>query len=832
MLKAELKYLKNNRFMMLVVAVLCLVPAIYAVPFLGSLWDTYGKIDQLPVVVVNQDQPVTFQGKQVDVGDQLVDELKKSDDLDFKFKNKQQAQQALKKGDAYMVLKIPKDFSKNATSLMTDHPQQMALDFETSAGHSFIASKLSESATERLRGRVAQTVTQAYTKTMFKELKKGGKQLAKAADGNQKLANGANEAAKGSARLTDGLQNLANGTLAFNSGATQLNVGLQQYVAGVNQAQAGNQQLGQGLQAMQNQLPQLTNGVDQLSRGQQSLTSGLNQARDGQEKLNDGIQAYTGAVNQLAKGSQTLSTKLNQAQAKMDANRLSDQDLQEIEADLGRLSQTVKQSSGTTTQAKVQNVLKQIEATTQAAQTMENILAGQQAKTATAIDTVAKAQDLTPAQTQAIKQAVQQSQASDREAMQAQLGILQTNTKTLQTQISPMLEQLSDKQADLERLQKIAAHLPGKFQQVRGQAQALSEVPGAVNQLNSGLQQLNHQSAQLQAGSQELVAGQKQLASGSQRLNTGVHTLAAQVPTMQQGVGSLVAGNGQLQSGLNTLASKGNELTNGSAQLTQGANQLSQGANQLQSGSQQLQPALGKIRKGNQTLSDRLDKGVKKIDDIPANKKVYRQFAKPVKTNQTDEDHVPNNGTGMAPYMFSVGLFVGMLAINMMVNLVDPRTDIKARWRWIGSKVVILFVIATLMAIVMFYLSKWILGMTFDDDMATLGLLILIAWMDAAIVTALNFWFGRAGSFVTIVLLVAQLSLSAGTYPIQLSPAIYQKLHAFVPMTYTVDGLRQTMMIGGTPTHDIYVMLGITVVALVAMWLYYAMYHRRNFQSV
>ncbi|MBX4173454.1 YhgE/Pip domain-containing protein [Weissella viridescens] len=868
MLKAEWQYLKKHRFMMLVVSVLCFLPALYAVPFLGSLWNTYGNVDELPVAVVNHDQPVKYHKQTVDVGNQLVHELKQSKDLDFNFTNSKQAQRGLKDGKYYMVMTIPENFSKDATTLLDKHPRKMQLDYATSSGHSFIGGKLSESAANKMQQRVSESVTEAYTKAMFSEIKEAGDGLGKAADGSQKLADGSGKIKNGQQQLADGLSTLAQSSLTFGAGAQKLDVGLKQYVDGVGQAGQGNQAVGQGLQQMQGQLPAFNQGVSALSagqsqlsdglgaslNGQRQLTDGLSQAQAGQTKLHNGVQDYTDAVSQVTAGSEQVTKGLVALQDATQKGQLDPKKINQVKSDLTDLERIINEAKAKQGAAPdARTVTQKIDSSLTALAEMQKISAGRDAHVNAAIDQTAKEQKLTPEQTQALKQSVQASQASDQAQMDAQVAVLQKNTTDLQEAIAPMVKSLAENQDTLTRIAQHAQGLPAEMPAIEQQVTQLQALPSAVNkltdgskQVTGGLQQLSQKSGELNqgssqllsaqnsllAGSQQLTDGNAKTLSGSQQLNAGVNQMANQMAPLQNGVAQLVAGNGKVQTGLSTLQNKGGELTQGSSQLANGSTQLQDGSQRLNQGAQQMGPALNQVQQGNQKLSDQLDQATKRVNDLPANKRTYAQMAQPAKTKHQERDQVPNNGTGMAPYMFSVGLFVGMLGINLMIDLVQPRTTIYALWRWVGSKLVILLGIATMMAIVLFFLSKWLLGMTYVDGPATLGLLILIAWMDALLVTAINLWFGRAGSFVSVVLLVAQLSLSAGTYPIQLSPEIYQKLHAWVPMTYTVNGLRQTMMIGQAPTQAVYVMLGIMLVSLVAMILFYIRQHRHGFNLI
>ncbi len=139
------------------------VPALYNISFLTSMWDPYGRLDQLPVAVVNQDQSASFQDKTLTIGDDMVDNMKESKSLDFHFVSEKNAEKGLEEGDYYMVITLPEDLSEKATSLLTNQPEPITISYQTSKGHSFVASKMGESAMEKLKTSVSETITKTYT---------------------------------------------------------------------------------------------------------------------------------------------------------------------------------------------------------------------------------------------------------------------------------------------------------------------------------------------------------------------------------------------------------------------------------------------------------------------------------------------------------------------------------------------------------------------------------------------------------------------------------------------------------------------------------------------
>ncbi len=93
----KVKNFSKPMTMITILGIAC-VPALYNISFLTSMWDPYGRLDQLPVAVVNQDQSASFQDKTLTIGDDMVDNMKESKSLDFHFVSETDAEKVWKKG--------------------------------------------------------------------------------------------------------------------------------------------------------------------------------------------------------------------------------------------------------------------------------------------------------------------------------------------------------------------------------------------------------------------------------------------------------------------------------------------------------------------------------------------------------------------------------------------------------------------------------------------------------------------------------------------------------------------------------------------------------------
>ena len=286
--------LKKPTFIIVMIGI-SLIPALYNIIFLSSMWDPYGQLSDLPVAVVNNDKEASYNGNTMAIGKYMVSNLKENKTLDFHFVDEDEGKKGLEDGNYYMVVTLPSDLSEKAASILTNHPEQMQIDYQTSSGHSFIASKMSDSAMTQLKQNVSTNVTETYTKALFDkmvELKDG---MSQAASGSEKLTDGANQLVTGSQTLTTNLHSLADSSLTFSNGTEQFTKGLSAYVSGVEQLHLGLGTFNSGLVTYTGAVSKLDSGLGQLSSKSPELVRGINQ-------LYTGVESYTGGVSQLNAG--------------------------------------------------------------------------------------------------------------------------------------------------------------------------------------------------------------------------------------------------------------------------------------------------------------------------------------------------------------------------------------------------------------------------------------------------------------------------------------------------------------------------------------------------
>lgn len=302
MIIEEFKNLKRHKILIATILGIMSLPFLYSLFFLKSVWDPYGSTSYLPVAVVNKDQATYYQGKKFQVGHDLVSKLKDNDDLEWHFVSEKEANDGLSHKKYYMVITIPKNFSKNATTVLNRHPHKMNLTYKTNDSLNYIGKVISETGVKQVNSEIRESVSTAYADTMFKVVKKVGKGFSEAASGSKQLADG-------SKVLNDGLNTYTAGVGQVNNGVIQLAAGVVPLSDGVQKLTAGSTALATGLKTYTAGVSQVNNGVQTLNSSTGTLATGVNALATGSNTLKDGIGQYTAGVSQVNAGVGELQAK-------------------------------------------------------------------------------------------------------------------------------------------------------------------------------------------------------------------------------------------------------------------------------------------------------------------------------------------------------------------------------------------------------------------------------------------------------------------------------------------------------------------------------------------
>ena len=845
---------KKPTFIIVMIGI-SLIPALYNIIFLSSMWDPYGQVSDLPVAVVNNDKEASYNGNTMAIGKDMVSNLKENKSLDFHFVDEEEGKKGLEDGDYYMVVTLPSDLSEKAASILTNHPEQMQIDYQTSSGHSFIASKMSDSAMTQLKQNVSTNVTETYTKALFDkmvELKDG---MSQAASGSEKLTDGANQLVTGSQTLTTNLHSLADSSLTFSNGTEQFTKGLSSYVSGVEQLHLGLgnfnsglvtytgavSKLDSGLGQLASKSPELVGGINQLYTGVAAYTGGVSQLNTGLNQFSSGVSAYTNGVGNLATGANQLSNQ--SATLRMGVEQLSEgiqQLSSKLAASSGKKDQINQLSSGLNqlNQA-IQNIdvgdTKQLSSVLSSIVSLSNqMLVSAQSEKATTlanIQSTAAYQSLTSEQQAEISASVSQNSTDSIQSAQSIIALVQG--------LQGSLENLQNQSSNLSTLKNQANQvLPIASTSLTGLSSGLTEIQGAVtsklvpasqsiasgvnaytagvDKVSQGASQLSEKNSTLTGSLDQLVSGSNTLTQKSSSLTAGVGQLVEKTPELVSGIEKLSTGSNQLnqksqelmagvdklQSGSGQLADKSSQLLSGASQLENGANKLADGSGKLAEGGTKLTSGLEDLQAGVASLGQGLGNASDQLKSLSTESKNAEILSNPLNLSKTDNDQVPVNGIAMAPYMISVALFVAAISTNMIFAKLPSGRHPESRWAWLKSRAEINGIIAVLAGILV-YGGVHLIGLTANHEMKTFILIILTSLVFMSMVTALTTWNSRIGAFFSLILLLLQLASSAGTYPLALTNDFFRAINPWLPMSYSVSGLRQTISMTGNIHHQV-----------------------------
>ena len=858
---------KKPTFIIVMIGI-SLIPALYNIIFLSSMWDPYGQLSELPVAVVNNDKEATYNGNTMAIGKDMVSNLENNKSLDFHFVNEEEGKKGLENGDYYMVVTLPSDLSEKAASILTDHPEQMNIDYQTSSGHSFIASKMSDSAMTQLKQNVSASVTETYTKALFQKMGDLKSGLTKAADGSEQLANGASQLAVGSQTLTTNLHSLADSSLTFSNGTEQFTKGLSSYVSGVEQLHLGLgtfnsglvtytgavSKLDSGLGQLASKSPELVGGINQLYTGVEAYTGGVSQLNTGLNQFSSGVSAYTNGVGNLATGANQLSSQsatlrmgveqlsegIQQLSSKLDTSSEQKDQINQLSSGLNQLNQAIQNIDvGDTKQ--LSSVLSSIVSLS------NQMLASAQSEKATTlanIQSTAAYQSLTSEQQAEISASVSQNSTDSIQSAQSIIALVQG--------LQGSLENLQNQSSNLSTLQNQANQvLPLASTSLTGLSSGLTEMQGAVtsklvpasqsiasgvnsytagvDKISQGASQLSEKNSTLTGSLDQLVSGSTTLTQKSSSLTAGVGQLVEKTPELVSGIEKLSTGSNQLnqksqelmagvdklQSGSGQLADKSSQLLSGASQLENGANKLADGSGKLAEGGTKLTAGINSLQVGATGLEQGLSSASNQLKSASTESKNAETLVGPLSLSKTDNDQVPVNGIAMAPYMISVALFVAALSTNMIFAKLPSGRHPETRWAWFKSRFEINGVIAVLAAVLV-YGGVHLIGLTANHEMRTLFLIIIASLTFMSMVTALTTWNSRLGAFFSLILLLLQLASSAGTYPLALTNDFFRAVNPWLPMSYSVSGLRQTISMTGN-IHSQIIFLLVTLVLFIGL---------------
>ncbi|MEV6418939.1 YhgE/Pip domain-containing protein [Streptomyces sp. NPDC051662] len=227
-----------------------LLPLLYGALYLWSFWDPYGRLDRLPVALVNDDKGATAAGRKITAGDEITRGLRDSKVFAWHEVSAAEAREGVEDGSYYLSLTMPADLSERIASSSGDAPETGALQVRTNDANNYIVGQISRTVFSEVRTAASTNASRSFLDRIFISFSDIHDATARAAKGADELKGGIGKAQKGSKDLVDGLRTAKEGSGDLAGGLKKLGTGASDLDTGAQQVAAGTQSLADKINAM------------------------------------------------------------------------------------------------------------------------------------------------------------------------------------------------------------------------------------------------------------------------------------------------------------------------------------------------------------------------------------------------------------------------------------------------------------------------------------------------------------------------------------------------------------------------------------------------------
>ncbi|WP_029068536.1 YhgE/Pip domain-containing protein [Jonesia quinghaiensis] len=767
-----------------ILAIIACIPLMYAGLLSFAYQDPVENVSDMKAAVVNLDSAYTTtlstgDTETFDLGAELENTLTDpadGEDVGFTWKpmTEDEAKKALTSEDirAYMV--IPENFSATAGTLGTPQAattQPVKLDIVTDDSVNYLTGTMARTVAVTLQDRLSAQAADQYINTVLVSMTSVHDGFSEAADGSNTLAEGATDLHEGLVTLDDALTSAHDGAGELANGAGELANGAGDLAAGTGDLSQGATRLSGGVGQLHAAIPELADGASQLAGGVDSAHDGATALASGATTLQDGVGQYTKGVDKLADGIATLA---GSADGLRDGAQGIDKGAASLNKKLGQYADASGQFSGKVTQ----------------------LSAGQE-KLATSASALNNAVGELAAQCTAAGGAAQFCASLDEVAQQH--NNLADSASTLSTNSAALSGAAQELTTSAGQLAEGSAGLATGASQLSTSIGKISDtaadktVLGALNSAQQGAEKLSDQSGALRKGVKSLSAGATSLSEGTNTLATGAQALTSGLPTLTDSVGQLDTGARHLAAGANKAATGAQQLATGAGVLADGANTLNGGLGEIGEGANDATNGAEQLADGSTNLWEALSDGAEQVPTYtePEQQSIAETASAIADVSPVRLNAVHNAGAGFAPMFMALSLWIGGIALFLVMPALDRRHSTTEKW-WMSATrpMAIAAVVGVVQATLAMVLVNTLVELNAENLWGLIAIAVLSSLTFIAVNQACVALLSYRGRFVSLVLLIVQITAMGGTFPVETAPQFFQDVHAHLPMTWTQYAIR------------------------------------------
>ncbi|MBD9891297.1 YhgE/Pip domain-containing protein [Enterococcus faecalis] len=841
---------KNPVATFLIVA-LMIIPSLYAWFNIKALWDPYSNTGELPIAVYSDDQTATFQDKSVNIGDEVLKNLKKNKQLGWRFvDSKKELDKGVQSGKYFAGIYLPKDFSKDLLSFTSGDINKPKIEYSINEKINAIAPKITSKGASSIQSQISEEFIKTASSTLIKIFNDIGYDIDKNMVSIQKvksmiLDTDANIGtidtyAKQVTDLHGKMPELKEKLAKANDAMKYLPEvdALGEKIVELNGKMPSIKEQASVILTLQEKIPEIQNAGRQIAMidedfasVEQTMSEGIQEAKqgleiiqqvqtalpdirklgdqandlgnvtlDGATQLEKALPGITQSVGTILKAIGTISAGVNTALEDLKNHRLPVEEReaikQQLSESLGKQHENIQQLIQLFTQMQEATGSEALQDTINKLKTIDGIVV----RLKTDVDNI----DVNAVTDERLEEI-------QKEAQQIESFVSEKNIdpdaieNTVSTILNKLTSTIQNAQGQLNKAQQIDFEglLSSTSQTVTNAISLLEKYQAEMPAIK---QEIHDANTMLNGNMETIVNG----------INRGADLYKNDLPVIQDKVSKAAAFMQNDYPGIrkdltNTLKTVNEKMPDVEAALDKANELIINDWPNIKTG---LHKAANAIRKGEKEV----DLGeILKLLKLDANKE-SDFFTQPVEVKEHAVYPIANNGSASTPFYTALCLWVGAVLFSSVATT-DVYLEGKDKKRFskreqFSARMFTFIVMGIGQALIVTLGNYFALGVDVRNPAYSVWFAVLIAITFMIMVYVLVALFGNVGKGIAIIILVLSISGGGGNYPIQVSGKFFQMINPFLPFTHAVNLLRESA--GGiywpNAWFAIWIMVGISVV--------------------
>ncbi|MBP1965896.1 YhgE/Pip domain-containing protein [Paenibacillus aceris] len=831
---------------LLLMAALAILPSVYAWINLKGMWDPYSNTSGIKIAVTSNDQGAKIEDKAINIGDEVVDNLKNNHSLGWTFVDEQTALRGVERGDYYASLIIPEDFSKKITSIVDGTMEKPEILYTVNEKINAVAPKITSKGASSVTQQISENFIKTVSSSILTRMKEIGIDFEKELPTIRNMEGKILELEK---RLPE-IASMGNKALELEQKLPELKekgqkiVQLEQKIPDINRAAdtvlkieerwPKIQEVAKEVLLIQQKLPEIQKAAGRVAELDQNfgkVEEVLNTAIDKSRKADEIVSAALNTLPRIEEIATQGAAFADQLTSFLQKNEAAFQTLTPVvKQNLLLLQQTadaVTQLTGILQDVNLdpQKALAAIafltERLTSGAAVLDNTidvftrlntylpgspftdtisrLTGLRSNMANQIQTLSKVQSAIGRGEKPAKDIVNNLNTLSKEASAALGNIL----ARYDTEIVPNMTKA------LGQIMSIAQNAGAALQTLKDQ---LPNIKGILTDAQNGIHFAQTQLDTLQKDLPDIRAKVHEASSTLQSkldaFTTGINEAAPfirnDLPRVEQ---KLHAAADFIRNDLPAAEEDIRKVADlYQTKLPEVESAVHLAANLVRSDLPEFEAAVH--RAADQIRNFQGSGSIEEILRLLQNdiQKQSDFLSNPVLIKEDKKFPIPNYGSAMSPFYTTLSIWVGaMLLVSLLRVDVDNLDGAFKTHQIYFGRMMIFLTMGFFQALIVTIGDIFLLGTYVVDKLWFVIFAMLISVVFITITYTLVSVFGNIGKGIAVIFLVLQFSSSGGTFPVSTALPFFQKLNPFVPFTYAVGLLREAVggMLIGVVLKDI-----------------------------